>query len=111
MNAVFEIMKRIIRTAANDNAGALFRKLLDRIKLGEKYLMADRHIHERRRIISERIGIHYQIVQKGVGRPFVMASDHLLTESAFLGSPCQQFLIQTLNAEILRNLFPNFVSA
>ena len=86
-------MKRIICTAAYNDAGAFFRNLLDCIKLRKKYFMADGHIHKGRCIIAEGIGVHDQIIEEGVSRPLIVVFNHLLTKAAFLCRPSQKLLV------------------
>lgn len=69
--------------------------------------MADGHIHKGGGIVAKGIGIHHQIIKKGIGGTLIMALNHLLTEAALFRRPCQQILIIKRDSEMLRNLFPD----
>ena len=110
IDAVLVICQSIICTTAYNNARAFIGDLLNRIKLCKKYFVADRHIYKRGCIVAERISIHNQIIQEGIGRSLIMILNHFLTKTTFLCCSGKEFLIVAFDSEILCNLFSNFTA-
>ena len=78
--------RKIAKVIWCDNAGAFISDLLNRVELCQEHLVADRHIYKRGCIVAERISIHNQIIQEGIGRSLIMILNHFLTETTF---PCR----------------------
>ena len=110
IDAVLVICQCIVCATANDHAGAFISDLLDRVELCQEHLVADRHIYKRGCIVAERISIHNQIIQEGIGRSLIMILNHFLTKTTFLCCSGKEFLIVAFDSEILCNLFSNFTA-
>ena len=107
-----EILQSAVRASADNDAGALIlRNLFDRIKLGKKNLLADRHIGKARIVEAEGICIHDQIIQKGTCGPLILLLYDFLAETAVLGYLRQEFGIIEIDTVMLRKLLSDLSSA
>ena len=103
--------QRIVRTASDEYGRAFVCKLLDGVKLCKKNLLTDRHIHEAGCIVSERIRIHYQIVEKRIGGALILLFNHFLAKAAVACDMRNQILVIVFDSIALGNLFSDFTSA
>ena len=90
---IVAIRERVVGAAADEDRGALVGELLDRVKLCQKHLLADRHVNVAGRVVAEGIGVHDKVVEEGTGGPLVVLFDHLLAEAGIARDLGDQFLV------------------
>ena len=103
--------QRIVCTASDKYRRAFVCELLDGVKLRKKNFLTDRHIHEAGCIVSERIRIHHQIVEKRIGGALILLFNHFLAKAAVACDMRNQILVIVFDSIALGNLFSDFTSA
>ena len=97
---IVTVLERVVRAAADENAGALVRELLDGI-IGRKiHLLLDAALG-RHMVHGEGIRVHRNGIKKALGA-LVEAVEQLLTKAAFLRRLLEQQIVIVDDAELVR---------
>ena len=105
MQRVRTVLEDEVRTAADDDAGTLFRQVADDVGLADVELVGNGHRVDQ----THRVGRDRDIEQEaaGDGGVFTDFLDELVREAAFLCYLIDQLLVIVGNSELLGDFFAN----
>ena len=101
--------ERVVRAAADDDAGTLFGDLADGVEGSQVHLLLQGIPHAGARQ-GEHVGVHGNGVEQTLG-PLVEVLQNLLAQAAFLGGLLQNLLIVKGNAQLLGHTDADFLAA